>query len=128
MPNKSLSRINAQDKIVLFPVDLSADVRGALNSTALSFKYVNKTANYTLHETDTVVRVDATSGAVTVALPAAATVAGMIFIIRKVDSSGNAVTIDPNGAETIDGAATKSLATQWASAMIMSNSISWDVI
>jgi hypothetical protein len=58
--------------------------------------------------------VDASAGAVTVTLqPVDSCLADVV--IKKVDSSGNAVTIEGDGAETIDGAANKSLAAQWNS-------------
>lgn len=71
---------------------------------------------------------DATSAAFTVNLPTAATAAGQTFNIKKIDSSANTVTIDPNGAETIDGASTLVLNTQWQSAQIQSNGTAWYVL
>lgn len=68
---------------------------------------------------------NATGGAFTVTLPTAASTSGQIFNIKKTDSSANAVTIDPNGAETIDGASTLVLNTQWQSAQIQSNGTAW---
>jgi len=72
---------------------------------------------------------NATSAAFTVNLPTAASAAGLPpFNIKKIDSSANAVTIDPNGAETIDGAATLALTVQWQSAQIQSNGTAWYVL
>jgi hypothetical protein len=93
-------------------------------------KYVAKTANYTADATDYTILVDATSGAVTITLPAAAgtAVAGRIYIIKKTDVSGNAVTVDANGSETIDGATTYPLASQWKYVTIQSDGVNWFVI
>jgi uncharacterized protein YaiE (UPF0345 family) len=71
---------------------------------------------------------DATAAGFTVTLPAAATNTGRIFNIKKVDSSVNAVTIDGNGAETIDGAATLAITTQWTSIKVQSTGTAWIVI
>jgi len=46
------------------------------------------------------------TGAITVTLPAAASCTGRGYIIKKTTADAVAVTIDPNGAETIDGGAT----------------------
>jgi hypothetical protein len=71
---------------------------------------------------------DATAAGFTVTLPAAATNTGRIFNIKKVDSSVNAVTIDGNGAETIDGAATLAITTQWTSIKVQCTGTEWIVI
>jgi hypothetical protein len=71
---------------------------------------------------------DATAAGFTVTLPAAATNTGRIFNIKKVDSSVNAVTIDGNGAETIDGAATLAITTQWTSIKVQCTGTAWIVI
>jgi hypothetical protein len=85
-------------------------------------------ANTTLDNTHQVVGVDATSGAKTIALPAAAGCTGQRYDIIKIDSSANAVTIDGNGAETINGAATYALSTQWSAITVISNGSSWWII
>lgn len=59
--------------------------------------------------------VNATSGALTVNLPANAGIPdGFEVSVFKTDASANAVTIDPNSSDTINGAATIALSTRWA--------------
>lgn len=89
---------------------------------------VGKTANYTATATDHTILVDATAGVVTITLPAAAASVGREYAIKKIDASANAVTIDGNGAELIDGAATQSLATQWKSMIIQCNGTAWFIL
>lgn len=89
---------------------------------------VTKTGNYTITLDDGFVAVDATAGAVTITLPTAAAAAGFEFIVKKIDASANAVTLDGDGAETIDGAATLSLPTQYASAAVLSDGTTWWVV
>jgi hypothetical protein len=48
--------------------------------------------------------------------------------VKRVNAGANNVTIDPFGAETIDGAATLALTTQWAKAQFISNGTAWFVI
>jgi hypothetical protein len=84
-----------------------------------------KTAAYTITEGDDVVLADATGGAFSVILPKATLFKGRQFWVKKVDASGNAVTIDGDGSETIDGAATLALAAQWDNARLLSTGTAW---
>lgn len=89
---------------------------------------VTKTAAFTAKVDDDVILGDATAGAFSVTLPTAVGIRGRRYTIKKIDSSGNAVTIDGAGAETIDGAATVALGTQYAFRTIVSNGTNWSVI
>lgn len=65
---------------------------------------------------------DATGGAVTVNLPAVATAGeGRQYIVKKIDATANACTLDGNGAETIDGSATRAILTQNESVSLITN-------
>lgn len=66
---------------------------------------VSKTASYTATLDDTMISFDTTSGACTLNLPAASTAAGKVYIVIFA-GGGNTLTIDPAGAELINGAAT----------------------
>ena len=77
---------------------------------------------------DATVLVDATSGAVTMTLPAAAAALGMVVSVKKTDASANAVTVDGLGAETIDGAATKVLAAQYNVVTIHCDGATWWIV
>lgn len=65
-----------------------------------------KAAGYTLVDTDDFV--DFTTAGVTLSLPAANSVNTKAFAVRNSAGTG-VITLDPNGAETIDGAATLAL-------------------
>lgn len=89
---------------------------------------VTKTSNYTVVEADRdkLILVDATSGSVTISLPAAATAGnGFRISIKKIDSSGNTVTTDANSSETIDGALTSVLSTQYDTDNLISDGSNW---
>ena len=88
---------------------------------------VTKTANYTATADDHTIRVDTTSGNVTISLPAAASSVGRIFYIKKV-AAANTVTIDPSGSETIDGSSTATLSSNYEHTVVQSNGSSWDVL
>jgi lysophospholipase L1-like esterase len=68
---------------------------------------------------------NATAGAITVNLPAMAGVLGRRYSFVKTDSSGNAVTLDGNSSETINGSATLALSAQWDRATIEATSTGW---
>lgn len=80
-----------------------------------------KTANYTVISTDSnkVLLVDATSGNLTISLTAVASLFnGFTFAVKKTDATANTVTIDPAGAETIDGASSYVLSAQNDSVLV----------
>ena len=90
----------------------------------------NTDSPYTPLLSDYTIVCDATGGAITVDLPAAAGTMfdGKILNIKKTDSSGNAVTIDGNAAETLDGSTTKVISVQYDSIMIQSDGSNWHII
>jgi hypothetical protein len=75
-----------------------------------------------------VVLYDATGGASTVNLPAAASNTNAQITVKKVDASVNSVTIDGNLAETIDGALTQVLNAQYESITVVSDGSNWFII
>lgn len=85
-------------------------------------------ADTALTNSDCLVLVDATSGNITVDLAPAASKEGTEVIIKKIDVSANTVTIDPDSAETIDGASTKVLTTQFEVLRIASDGVEWWVV
>jgi hypothetical protein len=97
-------------------------------SASIRLAYTAVTADTTLAETHYCVDVSASAAARTITLPTAVGINGRVYVIRKSDSSGNAVTIDGNGAEHINDADTKVLAAQYDTATLMSNGVGWIVI
>lgn len=75
-------------------------------------------ANYTVSTFDELVTVDASTAARTVTLPTAAGRNRRVVVV-KTDSSANTVTIATTGGQTINGAATKVISTQWATAELL---------
>jgi hypothetical protein len=94
-------------------------------AAAIALPYQAVNANATLDATFQSVAVDASGGAITITLPAAASCTGRQYDILKADSSANAVTVDGNGTETINGAATKVLSNQYTAVTIRSNGSGW---
>ena len=82
---------------------------------------VEKSGAYTLTVFDEVVLADASGGAFTLTLPTAASASGQSFTIKKIDTSANAVTVDGDSAETIDGSTTAVLASAYDAIQIISD-------
>ena len=89
------------------------------------FPTVAKTGNYTATTADVVIRCDSSGGAFTITLPAASGNGGRFYIIQKTDSSTNAVTIDGNASETVEGATTYLLYKQNESLLITCDGSNW---
>lgn len=97
----------------------------ALSVTNLTV--VTKTANYTLTSSDQVVLADATSGAFTLLLPAAASNSGKVFYIKKIDATANGITIDGNASELIDGELTQTMFDSMQAITLISDGGNWYV-
>ncbi len=87
-----------------------------------------KTGNYTATLDDDTILVDATSGAITITLPAASTATNKVLTVKKIDSSANTVTVAPNEAETIDGATTMVLSAPWGPYRAQCDGTAWFAI
>ena len=79
----------------------------------------------TLDGTYHTVSADASGGAFTITLPAASGLEGLEYVIIKADDTANAVTIDADGTETINGALTKALSAQYAKVKIVCDGSGW---
>ncbi len=87
-----------------------------------------KTTNYTVvaDDRDKTIKVDASGGAVTITLPAVATCGdGFRVTIKKTDTSTNAVTIQANAAELIDGYNTLVIFKAYGSYSLLSDGTQW---
>jgi hypothetical protein len=77
------------------------------------------------------VLVNASAAGPTITLPAADALGGrpIRFEIKKIDSSANAVTVQRAGSDTIEGATSVTLSSQWASTTLVSDGVSgWVVL
>jgi len=88
-----------------------------------------QTANYTAMYIDDVITCDTSGGSFTVTLPTTATNEwnGKRFLIKKITSDVNTVTINPNASETLDGALTYVLRKDKESVVIWNDFGEWKV-
>lgn len=78
---------------------------------------------------DTLYRVNATGGAVTITLPDTGDVPdGQTRTFRRGDNSGNVITIAAAAGETINGAASITLPTQYQTVMLVANPGDWAIV
>jgi len=93
-----------------------------------SFTTGTQTTNYTVSNSDTVVFADASSANVTVTLPAATSMAGYRFYIKRIDGSAHTVTISGTGGGTIDGMTSFTLDQQYTAIGVVSNGSAWYIL
>lgn len=89
---------------------------------------VNSTSTSITAGAETIIFVDASGGARTITLPAVSGISGRIYFIKKTDSSSNAVTIDGNVSETIDGATTQDLLNQFDALTVVTDGTEWFIV
>lgn len=87
-----------------------------------------QTSDYAMVDTDTLIKVDATSGNKTVTLLSAAGRSGRRIAVKKTDASANLVIIDAAGSETLDGSLTISLTQKNAVREWISDGANWQLI
>lgn len=86
------------------------------------------TSSATLNISVDVLLVDATSGPVNITLVSPGANPNKTFVIKKIDPTGNAVTLLPAGSETIDGAPNRVITTQFTSVKVITDGANWFVI
>lgn len=92
-----------QDKWLPFGTGVSA--------SSVTYSVVTKTANYTITDADDYVLCDATSGNITITMPAAGGRTGRLFTIKKIDTSANTVIITGIYTLTVENQAITLLST-----------------
>jgi hypothetical protein len=108
----------AFDDLTAVTLVASSSIKGPTQVSAI------KTATYTA-AIDEIVRVNPSGGAFDVDLPTAVGNAGRAVTVKNVTSSTTAVTVDPDGSETVDTAASYSLAVAYGTATFISDGANW---
>jgi hypothetical protein len=89
--------------------------------------YAAKNVNYTLADSDGFIDADASLGDVTITLPTAIGRAGREFTVKRVDNSGNTLTLAASGGQNIDGSSTYTLSSQNSTINVVSSGSSWRI-
>jgi len=98
----------------------------ALQNILMPITGTAKTANYTATGDDYTILCNASGGDFTITLPAASGVTGIVYNIKSI--SAGSVTVDGNASETIDGATTQVISTQYDSIMVQCDGSNWHII
>ena len=116
------------DVFCTYAADKSVHLDADGNLSHRTIPYTSITGDTTLTTSNEVVFVNATSGEVDVTLYAATSNGGRKLIIKKTDSSSNAVIILRTASETIDGATSMTLYHQNESITLMSDNSNWFIV
>ena len=95
----------------------SASLAAANAASGLYSSVIDKSANYTvvLGDAGALIRITTTSGAITITLPAISTVVdGFKIAVVKWTGDGNAVSVVRSGSDTINGATSSSITSQYS--------------
>lgn len=101
--------------------NISDGANGTVLAKSLSLPYVAKTTTYTATLSDYFI--NCTSGTFTVTLPTAVGFAGLGYCVKNTGTG--VITIGTTSAQTVDGASTQSLSTQYAALTVFSNGANW---
>jgi hypothetical protein len=123
-----LRYIPVTDKRDDWPRLVAEQINSLARRSIGSGSLTTKTASYTAVSTDEAIMVDASGGPVTITLPSAGGNAGKLYKIKKIDTTGGAVTIDGSGAETIDGSATAVITTPYVSLAVQCDGTEWWIV
>jgi hypothetical protein len=107
-----------------------------INSAILHFyyegiKYIDVSSAHTVilvPEKETLIRVDTDGGAVTITLPALINLVGKVYNIKNVGTSGNDVTVTPNGSETIENEANQTISDSENMKIMPGSATDWSIL
>ena len=103
-------------------------VLSSWDSVAQTFAIVSKTANYTVLTSDNLVLCDDTAASFTLTLYAASGNSGKQVLVKKTVATVNTITIDGNASETIDGATTTTVNTQYEQVTLVCDGSNWHIL
>lgn len=109
-------------------VENDLTVKGVAKVAGISTATTAKSDDYTANNLDSTITADATTKAITVTLPSAKDISGRQYLVKKIDSSTNAVTIATIDNQTIDGSPKLMLPAQWNYVTLQSDGNNWLVI
>jgi len=104
------------------------EVDALITEADMSLETRSPSEDYAATEDDEVLLCDASGSQMTISIPAADAVPGKFYYIKKIDSSNNAIIIDPDGTETLDDQETISIAVQYECLKIVSDGTEWWII
>ena len=121
-----LGKAIVTDNLSVGTTSTLASTLNVAGSLAIGYSSISS-PSYTASKSDCIMGVSAPGGGTTIYLPAAGGVSGRLYTIKNLN--GNAISIDPNGTESIDGSSSNySLNTQWKYVTLVSNGSNWLIV
>lgn len=110
-------------------IDFSgASVQAGDVSTDTIRMSVNTTTSDITVNGESIILCDATSNDITVTLPDVSTNDGRILHVKKIDASGNMVTVSGQSGQLIDGETTQIITAQYVSMQLVASNSGWFII
>jgi len=126
MPVTVTTRATKGSKLSYTELDSNlTNLQDAVNIAKNEVLTVASTANLGVQRT---VLANATGGNIDLSLPDPTVNTDVVYIIKKIDASVNTVTLLPDASETIDGAASVVLTTQYETVKVVCDGVNWFVI
>lgn len=101
----------------------------AANNYSVAAVGISSDSTLSIGHSRLLVEVNATAGSFTVRLPDAIAARGLIFDVKRTDSSGNIVVVAVGvDGQTIDGAASVTIFSQWDCITVLSDGANWAII
>ena len=102
-----------------------AHIQATFNNTVITITDVD--SPYTLLSTDDVILADSTNGNITVNLPLLSSAFVKEYVVKKM-ATGNTVTLDPNGSETIDSSLTEVISSLFTARRFLPGTSEWSIV
>ena len=118
-PEQGAMEVNSMSELI-YSTNNTTDSRGFVEVA----RYTAVSATYTVTPDD--YTINCTSGTFNVTLPTANSIRGRIYKIKN--SGAGTITVDTTGGQTIDGASTKTLSTQYQVITVQSTGANWIVL
>ena len=123
-----LNFLPSQDNAKNLGSDATRFARAYVNSGTFTRVETITAASDSLVTTDHTLLCDCTSNNIALAIPASSVQEGNNYVIKKIDSTSNTVTITPDSPATIDGAASQTLNFQHQSITLVSDGSNWFIV
>jgi hypothetical protein len=123
----TLFRIKSSNGTVLFSVASDGTLTGTFPAAAAPV-VTTVTGATTLSDSNDYVVANAAGGAFTVTLPTAVGRTGKGFVVKRLNSGANNVTVGTTSSQTIDGATTRVLTSQYELVGVISDGSNWHVM
>ena len=101
---------------------------GSISNVAIGAAITTKSAAYTATANDETILANVSAGAFAITLPTAVGATGKTYIVKKIDSSANSVTVNTTSSQTIDGATSRLLTNQYDAIQVQGDGSNWFII